>query len=119
MLLSPFKANNMKKLTLPQFIEGFEKYQVTCFSKDGLSLLYEHLVEELQDFIDPELFDPYHIKDVFGESTAYELVESFNFDIDDNQPLEKFKPLVIEELKGGYNFIGETKDSIVHVRNFF
>jgi hypothetical protein len=44
------------------------------------------------------------------------VIYSFGFNIDDNQPSWKFKPLVIDALYQGYNFIGETESSIVHFR---
>ena len=116
MLLYLSKVNRMKKLTFPEFAKGFKQYKINCFSEKGLSILYKHFEADLPENLNSELFNPLRIKEVFAESTPYEVIHSFGFDIDDNQPSWKFRPLVINALYQNYDYVGETENSIVHFR---
>ena len=106
----------MKKLTFPEFAQGFKQYKINCFSEKGLSILYKHFEADLPENLNSELFNPLRIKEVFAESTPCEVIYSFGFDIDDNQPSRKFKSLVINALYQNYDYVGETENSILHFR---
>ena len=116
MLLYLFKVNHMKTLTFPEFVQGFKQCKINSFSEKGLSILYKHFEADLPENLNSELFNPLRIKEVFAESTPYEVIHSFGFDIDDNQPSWKFRPLVINALYQNYDYVGETENSIVHFR---
>ena len=106
----------MKSVTFPEFVQGFKQYKVNCFSEKGLAILYKHFEADLPENLDSELFNPLRIKEVFAESTPYEVIYSFGLKIDDNQPSWKFRPLVIDALYQSYDLVGETENSIVHFK---
>jgi hypothetical protein len=115
--LSLNKVNKMKTLSFSEFVQGFKQYKVSCFSKKGLEILYKHFQADLPDNLNPEHFNPLRIKEVFAESTPYEVIYSFGLNIDDNQPSWKFRPLVINALNQSYDYIGETEQTIIHFRS--
>jgi hypothetical protein len=106
----------MKTVTFPEFVQAFKQYKVNCFSEKGLEILYKHFETDLPDNLNPENFNPIRIKEVFAESTPYEVIYSFGLKIDDNQPSWKFRPLVIDALYQSYDLVGETENSIVHFK---
>ena len=115
--LSLNKVNKMKTVTFPEFVQGFKQHKINCFSQKGLSVLYKHFAADLPENLDSEIFNPLRIKEVFAESTPYEVIYSFGLNIDDNQPSWKFRPLVINALNQSYDYVGETEQTIIHFRS--